>query len=88
MKMTIESLKMTNFDVIKCLKFGKVQLHASLAKTWQIWIEYSGSRSILASLALFSQGLNFSKQTSLEQSWMAQISATEIFYLVHLLVQE
>jgi hypothetical protein len=85
MKMTKESLKMTNFDVTKCLKFGKVQLHASLAKTW---IEYCGSRSILASLALFSQGLNFSKQISLEQSWMAQISAMEIFYLVHLLVQD
>jgi hypothetical protein len=47
----------------------------SLAKTWQIWIERCGSRLIIAALTLSSQGLNFSKQISLEQSWMAQISA-------------
>ncbi len=42
MKMTIESLKMTNFDVIKCLKFGKVWLHLcgrNLANLdWVLWI--------------------------------------------------
>jgi hypothetical protein len=90
MKMTIESLKMTNFDVIKCLKFGKCSFRGStsLAKTWQILIECYGSWLILASLTLSSQGLNFSKQISLKQSWMAQISAIQIFCLVHLLVQE
>jgi hypothetical protein len=59
-----------------------------VAKTWQIWVECCGSWLILASLTLSSQGLNFSKQISLEQSWMAQISAMQIFCLVHLLVQE